>query len=125
MRKFTNIILTLLPLIGWTQQDSLSMEEAIQTALSNNNRIQAAAHQVHLQEQLKKTSTQLPKTEVNFLYGQYNSIVKDNNITIMQSIPFPAVFSSKNSYNKALVETSQAQRSSVENELIFQVRSLC
>jgi cobalt-zinc-cadmium resistance protein CzcA len=101
------------------------MEEAIQIALSNNKQMQAAIQNLHYQEQLKKTSSELPKTEVSFIYGQFNSIVKDNNVTIQQSIPFPTVFTSRNSYNKALVEASQAQKSSTENELIFQVRSLC
>jgi cobalt-zinc-cadmium resistance protein CzcA len=111
--------------MGWSQPDSLSMEEAIRAALNNNKRIQAATQQVHYQQQLKKTSSELPKTEVSFIYGQFNSIVKDNNVTIQQGIPFPTVLTLRNSYNKALVDASLAQKSSTENELIFQVRSLC
>ena len=125
MVKHFKFALALLPFTALAQTDSLTLDQAVRSVLANNIRGKAASQNVHYQEQIKKASGELPKTEINFMYGQYNSILKDNNVTITQSIPFPTVLSTRNAYNKALVETSKARQRSTENELIYQIKSLC
>jgi cobalt-zinc-cadmium resistance protein CzcA len=124
MKRNLVIIFVLLPLINWAQ-DSLTMNDAITVTLANNKRMQAATQQVLQHERLRRTTTELPKTEVSFMYGQYNSIVKDNNITLMQTIPFPTAFASKRGYLNAQLEVSKSQKTLTENELTFQVKALC
>ena len=125
MVKYFNFTLALLPLTCLAQADSLTMEQAVQSALANNMHVKAASQHVQYQQHIKKTAGELPKTEVNLTYGQFNSIVKDNNLTFTQAIPFPTVFASRNAYHKVLVETSKAQLRNVENELAYQVKTLC
>ena len=125
MFKHIKLTLALLPFTGLAQTDSLTLDQAVQFALSNNMKIKAASQHVLYQQHLKKASSELPKTEVDLMYGQYNSILNDNNVTITQSIPFPTVFSSRNAYNNALVKTSKAHQRSTEIELIYQVKTLC
>jgi cobalt-zinc-cadmium resistance protein CzcA len=125
MVKHIKLTLALLPFACLAQTDSLTLDQAVQFALDNNMKAKATKQHVLYQQHLKKASSELPKTDVDFMYGQYNSILKDNSITISQSIPFPTVFSSRNAYNDALVETSKANQRSAENELAYQVKTLC
>jgi heavy metal efflux system protein len=120
--KSMKILLLFIPVWVHAQRDVVTLDEAISLALKNNPGIQAATQEVWYQKQLKKTSTEIPKTEVGFMYGQYNSIVKDNNLTVLQTIPFPTVFSSKAALGKSQVRASEARKAMTENELIFQVK---
>ncbi|MEO7989547.1 MAG: TolC family protein [Chryseolinea sp.] len=126
MRKTPLAILILaMPLAGFAQETSLSLENAIKFALEKNPSVQASGLEVSRQQQLNKTSVDIPKTDVSLMYGQYNSIQKnDNNITISQSIPFPTVFGSQSSLNKALVNSAMLKESVTKNELSFQVKQV-
>ncbi|HEU5292045.1 MAG TPA: CusA/CzcA family heavy metal efflux RND transporter [Cyclobacteriaceae bacterium] len=103
-------------------QSPLTLPQAIELARKNNQGLQASAQEVESQRQLKKTSFDLPKTNVSLMYGQYNSYAKnDNNITITQSIPL-TVFGSKGSLNRSMITASELKKAATENELVFQVR---
>ena len=122
MRIF-GIILFCFSLSRLFAQDKIfSLPEAIDYALKNNASIVAAEHQVESQKQLKKTSFDLPKTEVSMLYGQYNGYpTNDNNITITQSIPFFAL-GSQSRLNQSRVASSELGKAVSENELVFRVK---
>lgn len=120
--KLLKTLLLFAPVWVYAQRDVVTLDEAINLAMKNNPGIQAAIQEVRYQRQLKKTATEIPMTEVNFMYGQYNSIVKDNNVTVMQTIPFPPVFSSKVALGKSQVLASEARKAMTENELTFQVK---
>jgi cobalt-zinc-cadmium resistance protein CzcA len=105
-------------------QDKLTLAEAIDLARKNNKEIAATSFDVEAQKQLKKTSFDLPKTEVGLMYGQYNSYEKnDNNITISQSIPLTA-FGSQGKLNRALLGSVELQKSVKENEIVYRVKSI-
>jgi heavy metal efflux system protein len=124
MRSFSIILL-----IVWSgsvhaqQENVLTLSQAIDIALRNNPGLRAAAFEVQAQKQLKKTAFDLPKTDVVLLYGQYNSTLNDNNITISQSIP-ATVFGSQRSLSRSLVASSEIKRSVEENEVVYQVKTL-
>ena len=102
----------------------LTRDQAIDFALKNNFEVKAAQYEVAGQRQLKKTSFDLPKTDVTLMYGQYNSFVRnDNNITVSQSIPLSAL-GSQGKLNRSLLVSAELKRASTENELIFQVKRL-
>ena len=106
----------------FAQDRAFALPEAIDYALKNNASIVAAEHRVESQRQLKKTSFDLPKTEVSLLYGQYNGYAKnDNNITITQSIPFLAL-GSRSRLNRSLIASSELGKAVTENDLVFQVK---
>lgn len=102
-------------------QEKLTLDEAIDLATKNNKQIRAASFDVEAQRQLKKTAVDLPKADVNLLYGQYNSYVNDNNFTVLQSIPMTA-FGSQAKLNRALLASSELQKSMKQNEVIYQVK---
>jgi cobalt-zinc-cadmium resistance protein CzcA len=105
-------------------QGTYTIQQAIDAAKQNNASLKAAAYDVKSQEQLKRTSFDLPKTNVSLLYGQYNSFARnDNNITVSQTIPFTA-FGGQAAYNRALVASAILKRDMTENDLLFQVKQV-
>ena len=116
--------LLLLPTLANSQPKSISMEEAIHVAIQNNTGLRSVALDVEFQRQLKRTSTEIPKTNAVFMYGQYNSFNQDNNITVTQSIPFPTVFTSQSRLFEKRIQSSEFKRASTENELVFQVKQV-
>ncbi len=121
------VITLLLFLPGFANaQDNnfLTRQQALENALKNNAGIKAGNYEIDYSHALKRTSTDIGKTNVSLLFGQYNSINTDNNITITQGIPFPTVFTSQNQLNNAIVKGSEQKLQVTKNELIYQVRSV-
>lgn len=110
---------------GWlSAQTTVSLNDAVELALKNNLSIQAAEHVVQAQRSLKSTAIDLPKTNVSFMYGQYNSYAKnDNNITATQAIPFTA-FGSQGKLNRATIASSELQKQVAVNELVYRVKQV-
>jgi len=112
----------LLPTIS-SAQTNVTLEQAISLAMKNNLHLQAQQLNVQSYESLKKSSFELPKTEVNFQYGQYNSIKKDNGINIQQTIPMPGYFVTKARLNNAELKGAQLQQNIAIKQIISQVSS--
>jgi cobalt-zinc-cadmium resistance protein CzcA len=124
MRTIIIILFSLSPFIASAQPGKLTLEQAVDIALKNNKGIKAASYEVEYQKQLKKTSFDLPKTNVSLTYGQYNSYVKnDNNITVSQTIPFTAL-GSQGALNRELVASTELKKAATENELVYQVKQV-
>ena len=122
--KFKILVLLCFSLRLFAQENPLSVNEAIQFAIRNNQNIRAQELQVLSQRQLKKTGAALPKTDVRFMYGQYNSYSKqDNNITISQVIPFTA-FGSQSRFNNSMVAASELRKAASINEVIYQTKQI-
>ncbi len=111
--------LTCLP--AFAQTNRLSLEKATQIALTANYRIRISSQEIEHQQEMKRAASELSKTSVSLLAGQYNSLYNDNNITISQTIPFPSYFTAQNKLSKSLVKGSQLRKSLTENEIIYQV----
>ncbi len=124
MKIIIAVLFTISSFVGFAQTDKLTIEQAIDIALKNNGGIKAAYNEVESQKQLKKTSFDLPKTNVSLLHGQYNSYAKnDNNFTITQTIPFAAL-GSQGALNRSMIASSELKKASTENELIYQVKQI-
>ncbi len=73
-------------------QQVISLQAAIDSALTNNTPLQNEKLQVLYHKQLIKTAGELPHTNVLGEYGQVNSYYQDNRIGISQSFEFPLVY---------------------------------
>ncbi len=113
--------LILSPLAGRSQQ-AVTLDDAVGLALQNNLGLRAANLDIEFQQQQKRTATEIPKTSAMLMYGQYNSVNQDNNITITQNLPFPTVFTSQSKLGEARIRSSEFQKASAENDLVFRVR---
>ncbi|MEO5571942.1 MAG: CusA/CzcA family heavy metal efflux RND transporter, partial [Bacteroidia bacterium] len=105
-----------------TPTKSLTIEDAVSLALKNNLQLQSQQLNVQSHQKLKKSVFELPKTELNYQYGQYNSIQKDNGISVQQSIPFPTYYSAQSHLYKAELQSSEFLQQATANEITAQVK---
>ncbi len=103
-------------------QSPLTIDNAINTALKNNLELQSQQLNVQSSASLKKSVFELPKTNVNFQFGQYNSINQDKAFQINQGIPFPSYYSARSGLYKAELEGSQLQQQASASEIKAQVQ---
>lgn len=100
----------------------ITLQQAIETSLKNNGKIKANNYEVNYNRTLQKAATEIGKTNVNFMYGQYNSLNTDNNITITQTIPFPTLFGANSNLYKAHTKGSELKLEVSKNELISEIK---
>ncbi len=100
----------------------ISMQNAVDTAVKNNARVKLAHFEIDYAKMMKKTSSDIGKTNVSLVYGQANSIQKDNNFGINQTIPFPTAFKRQSDLGNANIVSSELKLEVTKNELITQVK---
>jgi len=105
-----------------TTVKQISVEEAMSIALKNNLELQSQQLNVQSSTALKKSVFELPKTNVNFQFGQYNSINQDKAFQINQNIPFPTYYTAKSGLYKAELQGSHLQQQATVNEIKSQVQ---
>lgn len=106
-------------------QTTLSLDSALQVAYTHNKSLKARSNQVTYYDQLRKTGSSLPKTDVSVMVGQYNSYYKgDNNVTISQTIPFPTVFVAKSRLTQSQGKGASLALEVSRNEITFEIRQL-
>ena len=105
-------------------QQKLSLEEILAEALKNNNAIHAGQYDIEAQRMNKKASFDPGFLSANLMYGQYNSIYKDNNITINQAFSMPTVYTSQAKVATAGISGSEKRLNVTENDLKRKVKSV-
>jgi len=101
----------------------LSLDQAVQTALKNNLGIKSAEQQIEYFKEIKKTGSDIGKLSAVWMHGQYNSLYKDNNITLSQTIPFPTTLSNQVRLGKEQVIGAQQNLVVQQNNLAYGVKS--
>lgn len=118
-------LLLLIGTVTTAQEKQVSLDSALSIAYSNNKNLQSVSLQSEYYLYQRKSSTELPKTDVTVTYGQYNGFYKqDNNITIAQSFPFPTVFGARASLAGAQMKGAQLQTASTKNGLTWQIKQV-
>jgi cobalt-zinc-cadmium resistance protein CzcA len=102
----------------------LSPNDVIELSLKNNLQIQSSQLNVQSYSKLKNSFFELPKTELNYQYGQFNSIKKDNSFQIAQNIPFPTYYSARLGLYKAEYQKSELKQQATVNEIKAQAQLL-
>lgn len=106
------------------QHKQISIDEAVKMALQNNQTLMAVSQEIDVAVYQKRLSTELPKTDVGLMYGQYNGFYKnDNNISIQQGIPFPGIMVAKSALGNARIESATLKRAITRTELTHQVKT--
>jgi len=97
----------------------------VSEGLKNNKSILAAEAEVQSSQYSGRASREIPKTSVGLTYGQYNSYAKkDNNLTIVQTIPFPTLIAAKSQLANTLTESNRLRKKLTEAEVVFQVKQI-
>lgn len=106
------------------QAKPITLQNAIQLALDSNLEVRSAAYSVDVQNALKGTSWDIPKTSIDGQYGQFNSYTKDNSFTISQSFSFPSVYINQNKLANANVKSSEWLQKSSQLEIATLVKQV-
>ncbi len=101
----------------------ISQKEAVQIALKNNQLIKSAELSIDYYKELKKAGTDIGKLSAIWMHGQYNSLQQDNNLNLMQAIPFPTTLANQVRLGKEQVIGGQKNLVNIQNEIVFQVKS--
>ncbi|MBK6505283.1 MAG: CusA/CzcA family heavy metal efflux RND transporter [Ignavibacteria bacterium] len=104
--------------------ESLTLDEVISLALIQNAELQAQQLNVDAKSIIRRSSFEMPKTELNFEYGQFNSGQNDNSFQISQDIPFPTIFSKRSQLFEEELKGSELQMQVSVNNIRTQVKSL-
>ncbi|AZA51484.1 CusA/CzcA family heavy metal efflux RND transporter [Chryseobacterium carnipullorum] len=105
------------------QGNPLTVAEATNIALSNNNLMRSRDLDIKVTEALKPTAKELPKMSVDAQLGQYNSKKFDQSFSISQSIPFPTLFKARRELIAEQIKGKQINKEISANELARQVRT--
>ncbi|WP_214225763.1 CusA/CzcA family heavy metal efflux RND transporter [Pedobacter sp. B4-66] len=101
----------------------LTMEQAVQTAIKNNQAMKSSGLQVNQQQALRGSSIDLGKTNLDVQYGQFNGIKNDNNFSVSQSIPYPGLFKNQRNLYDAQIKGAEINVAVTQNELTYQVKN--
>jgi len=99
-----------------------SVEEALEIGLANNGHIRIAKANIELQRQSKKAALDIDKTDVEIIYGQYNSFENDLAINVNQRIAFPTVYQNQRQLANENTTGGQLQLNVKQNELKRNIR---
>lgn len=110
--------------INAQQTKSIHLKQAVQMALDSNLSVRSSKYSVDVQKALKGTSWDIPKTEIDAQYGQFNSYSKDNSFSVSQSFAFPTVYVNQNKLAKANLKSSEWQLKSSQLEIASEVKQL-
>ncbi len=108
-----------------TNTQVVNLDQAVQMALDNNPSITSAKLHVEYHEQLKKTSSDIGKTQFNWQHGQYNSVLNtDNYFDVSQSFAFPTVYIKNSQLADANIKASEYRQAVSENALVAEVKTV-
>ncbi|MBH8560423.1 CusA/CzcA family heavy metal efflux RND transporter [Hymenobacter negativus] len=110
-----------LPLPG-RAQGPLTAAQAVSQALQTNGTVLAGQRALEAQQAIRRTAYDFGRTTLTGSYGQYNSLNRDNQFTLTQSLALPGVYRSAAGLADARIAGQQAQLAQVQAELRRQVR---
>ena len=118
-----------IPIVFWfllipsiSNSQIISIDEAVEIAIKNNNTIKAKDYDILASQSLIKTAKGLPKLDFNILLGQYNSLKFDNAFQVAQTIPYPTLFKAKKELIEAEIKGKELAKEMSIVELKNQVR---
>lgn len=100
----------------------LTLPQALELAYKNNQMLQASSYDIQSNQALQKSYKIFPKTNFNAQLGQFNSRKFDQNYSISQEIPNPALFKAKKSIGIQNVKLSEMKFNISKQELTYNIR---
>jgi cobalt-zinc-cadmium resistance protein CzcA len=104
-----------------TAQEKISLDKAIETALSNNVKIKNGKLNSEYLQKMAKTGYDISNTEFVGEYGQFNSDVNDIKVGVSQRIKFPTVYKRQKQLLEAQAKTGEWNEALQKKELTKQV----
>ncbi|MAN02289.1 MAG: CusA/CzcA family heavy metal efflux RND transporter [Owenweeksia sp.] len=106
------LLILVLPLAGMAQGKPVNLEQALQLALENNNRLKASAGRLEHSKHLIGSAIDIDKTELYYNFDENN--IAENGAPIRvwgisQSLKFPTIYGAQRGLQKSKVELSKQQ----------------
>jgi len=105
----TLLLVMLLPVMGMSQNKEITVEEAIDIALKNNNALKASSNKITQSNQLVGSAINIEKTQVYYHYDE-NNIAENGEplkvFGISQSIHFPTIYGAQRKIEKQKTKLS-------------------
>jgi cobalt-zinc-cadmium resistance protein CzcA len=101
----------------------ITMQQAVDFALQNNQGVKSSALLINQQQALKGASFDLGKTNINAEYGQINGLKNDNSFNIQQNIAYPGLYVKRGKLADAQIRSAELNLSVTKNALSYQVKS--
>lgn len=101
----------------------ITMEQAINFAIQNNQGVKSSSLLINKQQALKDASFDLGKTNINAEYGQINGLRNDNSFNIQQNIAYPGLYVKRGNLADAQIRSAELNLSVTKNALSYQVKS--
>ena len=128
MKSPKHTIAVLLPFlllsVAVNAQHSITLPQAIDSALKNNAFLQVANTQVSYHKALQKSSLDVDKTNFGVEYGRFNSTLSDNRFSLNQTIQFPTVYKHQANINRTTIMLSETNRLQKEVDVRARVKHL-
>ncbi len=103
-------------------QGPLTSTQAVGQALQANGTVQAAQRSLEAQQALRRTSFDVGRTNIVGTYGQVNSPLSDNVLSIGQSLALPGYYRAQAGLSQAQIGGREQRLAQVQAELRRQVR---
>jgi heavy metal efflux system protein len=102
--------------------NKINIEEGLNLAYKNNSLLQANGLEIEMQKTKKNAARIYPKAEINAQLGQNNSRRFDENLSISQVIPNPAVSKAKQMLADQSIGLAEQSFAVTKKELTYQIR---
>lgn len=116
------VFIALTASVSQAQSIYIGLDEAIDSAEKNNFQIRAGIDFSQAKLLETKTAWDIPQTDLNVQYGQYNSAFSDYNLGISQQIQFPTVYAAKKKVLQGEYKLAEISSEETGNELRRQLR---
>ena len=121
------IVAALLLMVGAStahaQQNTLTVDQAVELALKNNPAVRSSALFAEESQQLIGSAWDLPHATGTYEYGQINTNINDDRISIDQGMAFPTVYAWKKRSLKHSASSAEWEAAMREKEVRTAVRS--
>ncbi len=118
----TTIVILFVLMSSASHAQTISLNNAIDSALKNNGILRSEQLKVEYLKKLEKASVTIPMTDAGFEYGKLNSNYNDNRFYIAQTVQFPAVYKAQKQLANALWQEGNVEYQLKENEIKANVR---
>lgn len=102
----------------------LTLDQAISRAIRTNLEVTAAEREYEAADAARGAAWDVGKTSIDFEYGQLNSPMNDNALTLAQTFSFPTLYLSQRRLAGAVADRAGVLRSGTRLEIATQVKRL-
>ncbi|PQA53379.1 CusA/CzcA family heavy metal efflux RND transporter [Siphonobacter curvatus] len=101
---------------------ALTLEQALTQALDRNQHLKSADVSVQVQEKLRRSAFDVPKTTLDFQRGQIQGVYPDYTFNAVQSIALPAFYQAQRRWQERQVDIARQNYRITRKELIREVK---